>query len=132
MTVAAWLAAYSERWDCKACIAGERRRSYICPNRDGSLSDAMQRLSKFAPDDFPNILLRFDKAGVCPYMLISPLVRQFTASRRWFDTGQVGFSFLEAPSWYIEALNLYDIEAGRAMRFKSKEERSNGPRKHRK
>jgi len=82
----------------------------------------MQRLSKIKKRDVPNVIARYDYAAVCPYMVISPLVREFMASRRWFDSGQLGFSYLQAPTWYTEALGIYDSEAGRAMQFKRKED----------
>ena len=132
MTVAAWLSVYAERWDCKVCIAGKRRESYVCPNREGDINEAMRRLSQFDTEDFPGILDRYDRSGVCPYMLITPLVREFASSRRWVESGNIGFSFLEAPQWYLEALALYDTETGRAMRFRQAEGAANGNGRKRK
>jgi hypothetical protein len=81
----------------------------------------MQRLSPLDPVDFPNTLARYDQAGVCPYVFVSQWVREFIASRRWFESGNIGFSFLEAPQWYLEALSLHDTESSRAMSMKQKE-----------
>lgn len=85
------------------------------------MSEAMRRISKVKKDTVPNVIARYDYAAVCPFMVISPLVRGFMASRRWFDSGNLGFSFLQAPTWYLDALALYDMESGRAMKFKQKE-----------
>jgi hypothetical protein len=121
VTVAAWLSVYAESWDCQACLSGKRRSAYICPNRGGSIDTAVQRLSKIKKEDCPSVIARYDYSGVCPYMFITQIVREFMASRRWFDSGNVGFSFLQAPTWYTEALALYDMESSRAMRCKQKE-----------
>lgn len=121
MTVAAWLSVYGDRWDCQACQDGKRRQDYICPNRGGSHDAAMQQLRKISRKDCPSVIARYDYASVCPYMAITPIVQEFAASRRWFEHGNIGFSFLQAPKWYSEALALYDAASGRAMRFKQKE-----------
>lgn len=123
MTIAAWLSVYADSWDCRACTDGKRRQEYICPNRGGSVDDAMRQLSKIRKQDCPSTIARYDYAGVCPYTVITPLVQQFTSSRRWFDSGNLGFSFLQAPTWYTEALALYDSESNRAMRCKQAEKR---------
>ena len=121
MTVAAWLSVYGDSWDCQACMDGKRRQEYVCPNRDGTMAEAVRRLRKIPKSDIPNVVTRLDYASVCPYMFVTPLVREFLASRRWFDAGNIGFSFLQAPSWYLEALAVYDMESSRAMKFRQAE-----------
>ena len=66
-------------------------------------------------------------------MFTGGIVRDFIASRRWAEAGNIGFSFLNAPHWYLQAMALYDTEAGRAMRFKQKEDaaKSKGSSKRR-
>lgn len=44
-------------------------------------------------------------------------VRSMMQMRRWFDTGQLGMTYMEAPEWFVDALSVLSSAISEAREF---------------
>jgi len=54
---------------------------------------------------------------VCPMVFYTSQVKTIMQMRRWFESGQLGISYVEAPSWLVEALAAINSSITEAREF---------------
>jgi len=54
---------------------------------------------------------------VCPMVFYTSQVKTIMQMRRWFESGQLGISYMDAPSWLVEALSTLSSAINDAREF---------------
>lgn len=55
---------------------------------------------------------------ICPRLLVTPWASYVLQARAWYETGQLGVDFVNAPDWVSTAFGILDSEQSKAMDFK--------------
>ena len=55
---------------------------------------------------------------ICPRALLTEWSAYVRRAQSWFETGQLGMSFVEAPPWITEAFGILTGERARADKFR--------------
>jgi hypothetical protein len=119
--VSAWLSVLGDRWDCNRCS----RTGFVC-SRAGHMatdSELERRLAEApVPASVPAVF-RAEAALVCPRVMVGPLAQCVADAYGWFEKGNLGVTFLEAPLWLGQALARFGSELMKAITFKAKQNR---------
>jgi len=81
----------------------------------------MQRLDK--AKHHPNMLAKYDFAGVCPRTVMHEISVEFIQSVSWYDKGALGIPFNKIPYWYKTAINIFEASRNKASEVQSQEPR---------
>lgn len=112
---------FGGRWDCVSCLNGQRRQSYVCHKRGGTVGQALQRLTE--AEDHPNLLAKYDYGGVCPKTMMQAVPLEFLQSIPWYDKGALGVPFHRVPNWYRDCMGIFETARARAQDAKMMEAR---------
>jgi len=89
----------------------------VCPVRQqGAYARANELVPTEAAGCKPLIFIA-DELNVCPFTFLTPWVRQVIQAQSWFQTGQLGFSYLEARDWVPRAFSVLTAEHAEAVQF---------------
>jgi len=62
-------------------------------------------------------IFQAEDLGVCPMAFYTNQVKNVMQMRRWFDTGQLGVAYMDAPSWLVDALSVLSSAISEAREF---------------
>lgn len=54
---------------------------------------------------------------VCPMVFYTSQVKTVMQMRRWFESGQLGIAYMDAPSWLVDALSVINSSIAEAREF---------------
>ena len=115
---------FGSRWECDSCLSGHRRQDYICVRRGGDAEQALRRLE--AGQQHPNLLAKYDYAGVCPRTMVRSVPAGFIQSVPWYDKGALGIPFHRVPQWYKDSISIFETARNQALEARSKESATKG------
>lgn len=70
------------------------------------------------------MVFRYENIGVCPKIMLTDFSFYVMKAHSWWDKGQLGVNFLEAPAWVNEAFSALTSERNKALRFISNQKRA--------
>lgn len=103
-----------ENFDCKRC----KRKNFICPMTDQEIPDDLEERLEQAhlPSSMPEIF-KYENIRVCPKVKLSDFSSLVIRANNWFEKGQLGMTFLDAPIWVDEAFSILNSERNKALKF---------------
>lgn len=114
LNIAAWAAVLGS-WDCATCC---RPSSYVCPVRhSGAYREADAKWASASIRSTRPFIFQAEDIGICPMAFFTDRVRSMMQMRRWFDTGQLGVTYMEAPEWFVDALSVLSAAVSEAREF---------------
>ena len=93
----------------------------MCHLRGGTINEAMARLEN--AQHHPNMLAKYDYAGVCPRTVAQEISTEFIQSVPWYDKGSLGIPFHRVPAWYKIAVNIFEASRNKASAIMAEEPR---------
>lgn len=70
------------------------------------------------------LIFTADRIGVCPRLLISKWAGYVMQARNWFENGQLGTNYIDAPAWVATAFSLLSSEITKAYKVKGELDRA--------
>lgn len=117
----AWLSATSDSFNCKNC----KRKNFVCPMLDHKKPiDLEERIKKANLPSAMPLIFKYESIGVCPRIAITPFSQLVAKAYQWWEKGQLGINYTEAPIWVDQAFTIYANNLGRARQFVSKQRQS--------
>ena len=107
---------FGGKYDCVDCLEKKRRQDYVCYRRGGTVQKAMQCIS--GAEHNPDRMAMYAWAGVCPRTMAAEVSLEFIQSVSWFDKGALGIAFNKIPSWYKNAISIFDSARAKASEIR--------------
>ena len=104
--MAAWVSAYSDLYDCRTC----KRRGWTC--KGATWGDVEIHERDAAP------IFAAARNRICPRALLNSWTGYVHQAQGWFESGQLGMTFIDAPPWISEAFGILTSERARAEKFR--------------
>lgn len=73
----------------------------------------------------PNIpfIFQVDAIGECPKSFVNEFTSHTITAKSWWDKGQSGVTYINSPSWFIEAIQVLNRAESEAQSFLLEERR---------
>ena len=114
----AWMSLVGDSFKCSSCK--RNREAFSCPKHEHVDMDVVYKTladSKL-PSSMPDVF-KLEQMGICPLVMRSDFALVVSRAYNWWDKGQLGMNFLEAPAWVDVAFNVLAAERSKVFSHKA-------------